>query len=194
VVYGEGANEAATSIQVPEHEMHDILRHHASGNVLLNLELDGGDAQKVLLKEVQHHPLTGRLLHVDFRHVSLSEKLRITVPVEFVGEAVGVSQQGGTLEQLVRDVEIECLPGDLLERIEIDVSNLHIGETLNVSDIPFDETKFTMITDPSVAVAALAAPRVEEEAVAEEEEGEAAEPEVISEKKEGEGEPEAEAG
>lgn len=192
VVYGDGKEGQA--IQVKEHEMEQILRHHASGNVLLNLEVEGGKAEKVLLKDVQHHPLTGRLVHADFHTISMTETLKIDVPIEFLGEPPGVSQQGGTLEHLLHEVEIECLPGDILEKIELDVSGLHIGETLLVSDIPVDVSKFTVLTAGDIAVAGVAAPRVEEEPSVEEEAEaavEGAEPEVITEKKE-EGEAEAE--
>jgi len=188
VVYGEG--KVARTIQVHEHAMSDILRHHASGNVLLDLDIAGDATHKVLLKDVQHHPVTGRLLHVDFHSISMTEKLRIDVPVELAGEPVGEKEQGGVLEQLIREVEIECLPTDILEQIEVDVSDLRIGDSLTVADIQLDTLRYTILTDPDVAVAAVAAPRIEEEPTAEEEELAAAvaegegEPEVIRPKKE----------
>jgi large subunit ribosomal protein L25 len=186
VIYGDGREPAA--IQVPEQDLQNILRHHASGNVLLDLELEGEGKQKVLLKEMQHHPMSGRIIHVDFHSVSMTETLRVEIPVELTGTPVGVTQGGGVLDALLRHVEVECLPMDIIEELTVDVSALNIGDTLTVSDIPLDTSKHTIITAADVAVAAVAAPRVEEEPTEEEEgaaegEAEGAEPEVITEKK-----------
>jgi large subunit ribosomal protein L25 len=116
----------------------------------------------------------------------MTEKLRVDIPVELVGEPEGVTQQGGVLEHLIREIEVESLPADILEVIEVDVSKLMIGDTITVRDIGLDTEKYTIITAPDVAVTAVAAPRVVEEEVPAEEElaevEEGAEPEVIGEK------------
>jgi large subunit ribosomal protein L25 len=183
VIYGEGS--AAEPVLVGETDMVQIFKHHASGNVLLDLTVEGKPVKKVLLADAQHHPITGRLEHVDFRTVSLTHKLKLDVPIECVGDAVGVVTDGGTLDQLIREVEIECLPTEILEIINLDVSALGIGDTLTVEDLPLDRSKYTVLTAPDVAVVSVAAPRVEETLEEEGAEGEAGEePEVIGGKKE----------
>lgn len=177
VLYGSG--KEARWLQIDEHSFEQILLHHTGESLIVDLTIDGGDPLKVLLKEVQHHPLTGSPLHADFVEVSMTEKFTVSVPVVLVGEAPGI-ELGGVLDQLVRDVEIECLPTDLVEEIEVDVSGLNIGDSLQVGDIVVGP-ELTIVTAPDIAVATVVPPRVEEEEA--EEEGEAAEegaePEVI---------------
>ena len=186
IVYGSG--KEAEMIQINEHEFEQLLRHHASEHLIVSLEIGDAASKKVLLKDVQHHPVTQRILHVDFHEISMKQKLRLQIPVEFIGEPEGVVQQGGVLEHLLREIEVECLPTDIPEVIEVDVSKLMIGDSLSVENIDLDSSKFTIITTPDVAIAAVAAPRVEEEPAESDEElaeGEAdgGEPEVIGEKK-----------
>lgn len=184
VVYGEGKPTAA--IQLNERDFNAMLHRHASEHMILDLVVDGGAPRKVLLKEVQHHVLTGRLLHVDFNEVSMTRRLRVEVPIELVGDPVGVTQQGGSLDHLLRKVEIECLPDDLIEQVEVDVTNLALGQHLNVKDLPLDPAKYRVVTSGEIAIASVSVPRVEE--VAAPAEGEAAaaataEPEVLKAKK-----------
>lgn len=194
VVYGSG-NEAHM-IELNGHDFEQALRGHRSEHMLMDLEVEGEKgARKVLLKEVQHHPVTGRIIHADFNEVSMTRKLHVEIPIRLVGEPSGVSQQGGVLEHILRSVEVECLPTDIMEDVALDVSALNIGDSLLVSNIQLDPAKFTILTAKELAVAAVAAPRKEEELVPEAAavEGAAAEPEVIREKKE-EGEEGEEAG
>jgi len=175
-----------TPIQLDAHDFGLMLREHGE-NMLFDLSIDGKKPAKALLKEVQYEPVMGGILHIDLLEISMTQKLQLNIPVELAGEAVGV-EAGGVLEQLVPDLEVECLPGDIVEKLEVDVSGLNIGDHLCVSDLSFDST-LTILSDPERAVAAVAAPRVEEEPEeevegAEGEEGEAAEPEVIGEKEE----------
>jgi len=183
IVYGAGKD--VQMVQVNEHEFRRSLHGHSSEHVLLDLDIQGQEMKKVLLQEVQHNSLTGKITHADFHEVSMTEKLRVEVGIHLVGLPVGVSQGGGVLEHLLREVEIECLPGDLMEVIEIDVSGLNIGDSLNVSDIKLDTSKYHIITHGELAVAMVAAPTaVEDVAPAAVEGAEApAEPEVIKEKK-----------
>lgn len=170
-------------IQMDRHAFEIMLHHHASENLIMDLVVDDGNAEKVLMKEVQHQALTDHVIHVDFAEVSMTEKMRVRISIELVGESKGVVA-GGVLERILRDIEVECLPGDLVEQFEVDVSGLEIGQHLTVADMGIPDA-FTLITAGDVAVAAVAAPRVEEEATpAEEGEAGAAEPEVIGEKKE----------
>lgn len=177
-------------IQMNRHDFELLLQHHASESLVLDVEVDGTKALKVLLREVQHDPISGQALHADFQEISMTARMQVHVPLELVGEAAGVNV-GGVLDQHLRELEVECLPGDMPERIDVDVSALNIGDTLRVSDLSIDPT-MTVVTDASTAVAGVLAPRVEEEPAEDEAaaEEEGAEPEVIGEKKEQEEEQE----
>ena len=179
IVYGTG--KPNQMVQVNEREFRKTLQGHSSEHMLLDLEISGQNAIKVLLQEVQHNSLTGVITHADFHEISMTEKIRAEIQVHLTGLPVGVSQGGGVLEHLLREVEIECLPGDLMEAINVDVSALNVGENLSVGDIQLDKAKYTILTDAELAVAMVAAPTVEEAKPAEAEG--AAEPEVIKEKK-----------
>lgn len=184
VVYGSG--KAAQMLELNAHDLDQALRGHGGEHMVMDLEVDGGKALKVLLKEVQHHPVSGKIIHADFNEISMTRKLRVEIPVRLVGEPVGVSQQGGVLEHIMREVEVECLPGDIIEHVDLDVAGLHIGESLTIANVQLDPAKYHVLSSPTLAVAAVAAPRAEEEVVAPEAaaEGAVAEPEVITAKKE----------
>jgi len=177
-------------IQMDKHGFTMMLHHHASENVIIDLSIDGGSATKVLVKHVQHDTLSGDLLHVDLMEISMTRKMKIMVPLQLVGESKGV-EAGGVLEHLLREIEVECLPTDLVEFFEIEVAELEIGDSVLVGELNLG-AKFTVLTADDVAITHVAAPRVEEEPEvaegeepAEGEEVEAgAEPEVIG--KEGE--------
>ncbi len=180
VVYGVG--KAPLNIQMEERAFKRAVGHHSGEHVMLDLDVQGVELKKVLLQEVQHHPLSGQILHVDFHEVSMTETLTIEIAVNLVGEPVGVTQKGGTLEHLVRSIEVECLPGDIVESFDVDVSALNIGDSLTAADVKLDPSKYTLVTDADLAIAAVSAPR-EEEAPAPAAAA-AAEPEVLKEKKE----------
>lgn len=184
VVYSEG--KPATNLRVNEHDFQMMLQHHRGEHMIVDLAMKDADAKKVLLKEVQHHPVSGRVLHADFYEVSMTRKVRVEIPLKLVGEPTGVSQQGGILDHLLRAVLVECLPGDLMEQIEIDVSTLALGKHLSVRDIKLDVSKYSILSNADVAIAAVSAPKAEEVAAtpAEGEAAAAAEPEVITAKKE----------
>jgi large subunit ribosomal protein L25 len=186
VLCGEGGE--ARSLQLDRHTFDMMMRQHASDNLVIDLAIAEEPSAKVLLREVQRDPLTDEALHVDFVRISMTRKMRVRVPVELVGTPAGI-QEGGILEHLLRDLEVECLPGDLVDKIQVDVSALKIGQAVLISQIQVPP-KLTVLTGGSVAVAAVSAIKVEEEAAPAEEA--AAEPEVLTEKKAGEGE-EAEA-
>lgn len=184
ILYGSGKKPRPLTINL--HDFEQGLKGHAGEHLLIDLEVAGEPPVKALIKEVQHHPVTGKILHVDFNEVSMTRKLRVRLPIHFVGIPIGVSQQGGLLESIIREVEVECLPGDIPEYVEVDVSGLAIGQSLTIGDIRLDPTRFTIVSNPSLAIATVAAPRVEEEAAPAAEAAAAAaaaEPEVIREKK-----------
>ena len=182
VVYG---TEAPLNVSFSAATFASLQRHHTSENVMLSLDIEGDRSRKVLIREVQHHPLTSGPLHVDFYELSMTKKVGVAVPLELTGTPVGVTRDGGVLEHLLREIEVECLPDDIVELFELDVSGLEIGDRLTVADIPLDATRYEMVTSTTIAVAAVAAPRVEEEpAEAAGEPAEGEEPEVIGEKAE----------
>ena len=172
VVYSEG--KEATSIQLDAHTFEQMLNHHATEHMMVELTIDGA-AVPAVVKDVEHHPVTGTVMHADFQAVSMDKEIHVAVPVELVGEAEGV-KAGGVLEHLLHEVEVQCLPGDLMEAIELDVSDMKIGDLLTLADIGIDADKYTFLADADTAVATVAGPRTE----ADDAEGaEQTEPEVI---------------
>jgi len=155
---------------------------------LIDLKIDGEKgARKCVLKEIQRDPVTGKYLHVDFLGVKMGEKIIVTIPLVLRGVSLG-TKAGGILEHLIRELEIECFPRHLPEKLEIDVSDLEIGDSIHISDLNFEDIK--ILDDPDETVVVVEAPRlvVEEEL----EEEEITEPELIGEKKEEEEEIEEE--
>ncbi|MCB1101941.1 MAG: 50S ribosomal protein L25, partial [Kiritimatiellae bacterium] len=161
VVYGAGKD--VQLVQVYEHAFHQALAGHHSEHVMLDLEIQGQEVKKVLLQEVQHNPLNGSILHADFHEVSMTETLVVEVSVEPVGTPVGVSMQGGLLEQSSRILEIECLPGDLMEFIQVDISGMNVGDVLTAGDVQLDAAKYKVVTDPEQALFVVTAPKVDED-------------------------------
>jgi len=189
VVYGAGQNSQA--IAVDPKQMRRILNSESGHNSIFDLNLDGQSA-KVMIVDWQYEPIKGALLHVDLKRIAMDKMLRVSVPIMLKGEAPGVKVQGGILEQLLREVEIECLPGDIPGHIDADVSNLMFGQVIRISDLPHAR-QLKFITDENQPVAhVVAVKEVVEAAPAEAPvEGAAApaEPEVIKKgKQETEGE------
>jgi len=179
VVYG--GKDKPVSLSINAREISTILAHATSEHFLVDLEINDGGAttsRLALVQEVQHHPIKGDVLHVDFHAVKADEKLHAKIPVEAVGEAAGVKNFGGILEISLHEIEVECLPKDLPEIITLDVSALGVGDAIHVQDIQFSEGVSARI-DGELTVVRVAAPKVE---IAPEP-GAAAGPEVIKEKK-----------
>ena len=191
-IYGE---HGAHALQVKVKDFETMLRHSASDNLLLNLVVDGGQPVKVLLRELQHHPVDNALLHGDFMEISMTHRMRVTIRIAFVGDPVGVTIEGGVLQHSLRSFDVECLPGDIVDSFPVDVSQLHKNESLLVRDVKLDP-KYKMLTSLELAVATVTEMVAEVVEVAPvTAEGAAAGPEVIGKKKEGAEEtPEAEAG
>ena len=186
VIYG--AKDKPEPLQVSRRDINAMLSHAAGENILVELEV-AGKSRLALVQEVQHAPVGGAILHIDFHAVSVDEKIQADVPLEPVGTANGVKNMGGLLEQNLRTLEIECLPRDLPDVLRVDVSALNIGDAIHVREIPLPEGVTTRV-QPDLTAFSVLAPTVEEEPVAAAVEA-AAGPEVIREKKE---EPEAAAG
>lgn len=181
VIYSDGA--AARSVSLPKHEFEQILRHHTSEHVMIQIQIEGGKEEAVLLKEVQHDAISGGVVHVDLQEVAMDKKLHVEVPIELIGEADGVKNQGGVLDHLLHRIEILCFPADIPESIDVDISALKLGDTLTVKDIPIDASKYTVLVEGDVGVASVSLPKVVEEPVADAAAAVPGEPEVIREKK-----------
>lgn len=143
-------------IKLPAHDFMMAIRGKASKQLLVTLDIDGREVP-ALMREMQNDVLAGTPIHVDFSEVSLSEKVRVVVPIYLYGESVGVKLGGGVLEQVLRTIEIECLPTDLIEKVDVDVSKLGLDQTLFVRDLSLGE-KYTIVTRGEYAVAVVKAP------------------------------------
>jgi len=186
VIYG--AKDKPQPLQLSERDINAVLSHASGENILVELEIDGDQSGRLaLVQEIQHSPVRGDVLHIDFHAVSMDEKIHAEVPVETIGTANGVKNFGGLLEQNLRALAIECLPRDLPDRIVVDVSALNIGDSIHVRDLQLPPGVTVRVQLDLTAFSVLA-PAVEEEPVAAV--ATAAEPEVITEKK-AEGEPAA---
>src|SRR3954470_13094068 len=180
-----GSKDKPESLQISRRDINALLSHAAGENILVELEI-AGKSRLALVQEVQHAPLGGAVLHVDFHAVSQDEVIQADVPLEPIGTANGVKNMGGLLEQNLPSLAIECLPRDLPDVIQVDVAALNIGDSIHVREIELPAGVTTRI-QPDLTVFSVLAPTVEEEPVAATAEA-AAGPEVIKEKKE---EPEA---
>ena len=187
-IYGGGAETVAAA--APLSALAAVLRSEAGRNTIFTLDVEGVGASEVMFHERQIDPVRGRLVHADFQRLVKGQKIEVTVPLRLVGEPVGVREEQGVLEQIMREIEIRCQPREIPDSIDIDVSNLGVHDVLHVSDIPVgDNIEILNDADGVVATVGIvkeepvAAPVVEEEGVAE--------PEVIAKgKKEEEGEEE----
>ena len=188
VVYGAGQD--SQPVAVDPKQMRRILNSETGHNSIFDLTLDGQSA-KVMIVDWQFEPIKSALLHVDLKRIAMDKVLQVSVPIVMRGEAPGVKLQGGILEQMLREVEIECLPGDIPGHLVADVSKLEFGQTVRVSDLAHDG-KLKFITDENQAVAHVTAVKEVVEAAPAEAVAEAgataAEPEVIKKGKQEEGE------
>lgn len=185
-IYGGGGETVAAA--APLSALAAVLRSEAGRNTIFTLDVEGVGLSEVMFHERQIDPVRGRLVHADFQRLVKGQKIEVTVPLRLVGEPVGVREEQGVLEQIMRELEIRCQPREIPDSIDVDVSNLGVHDVLHVSDIPVGDN-IEILNDAEAVVATIgivkeepvAAPVVEEEGVAE--------PEVISKgKKEEEGE------
>jgi len=182
VIYG--GKVKPQPLQVAARDINAMMSHASGENVLVDLEIAGEKSNRAaLVQEVQHSPVGGEIVHVDFHAISMDETIQAEVPLEPTGTPVGVKTFSGLLEQSLRALAIECLPRDLPDRITVDVSQLNIGDSIHVRDIQLPSGVTAKVPLDLTAFSVLA-PVVEEEPVAVEAEAAAAGPEVITEKKE----------
>jgi|SRR5579859_2367632 len=179
VVYGAGKDSAP--ITVDPRVVTRILNSETGHNTIFDLTLNG-EKTKAMIVDWQYEPIKGKLLHIDLKRIALDKVLKVSVPIFLVGEAEGVKQEGGIMEQMLREVEIECLPADIPSHIDADVTHLTFGKVLRVSDLPHS-AKLKFLTDANQPVAHVTSVKEEvvatPEAAAAEAAAAPAEPEVI---------------
>ncbi len=184
VIYAEGKKSQA--IKVSHRQLWQLIHQHRLESMVINLKIQDDKKQKgrpCLIKEIQYDPVKGDIIHVDFNEISLTKVIKVNVPVVAKGEPIGVKQVGGSLEHILWEIEVECLPTDIPKGIEVDVSQLKIGDAIHIKDITFPPN-IKVLNAPEAIVFSVTAP-IKEEVVAPAVEGEEKqEPEVIKEKKE----------
>jgi large subunit ribosomal protein L25 len=163
ILYGtsDGPNKDATPIAVNPRALLKILHSESGVNTLISLKLAGGGDTRVLVKEYQLDPVTHQVLHADFYRIAMDRVIQVTIPVTVKGEPKGVKQQGGVLEFVRREIEIECLPGDIPENVEVDVSELMLHQGIRVRDIATDP-KWKPISEADMMLVHVIMPKAEE--------------------------------
>ena len=198
VMYGasaEGEARNATPIAVDPRALLKILHSESGANTLISLKLRDGGGARVLIKEYQLDPVTHAVLHADFYRVRMDRAIQVTIPVTVKGEPRGVKQQGGLLEFIRREIDVECLPADIPEHVEVDVSELMLHQGVRVRDIVPADAKWRPLSDPEMMLVHVILPKAEEVAATPETVAAAAiatpvEPEVIKKGKKDEDEDE----
>jgi len=177
VIYSKGA--AGETVQLNAHDFNMMLKHHSGENLMIELQVGSGAARNVLIKEIQHHPMTARIVHVDFHEISLDRMIKVLVSLDFDGTPKGVLTAGGTLDVQTREIEVECKASDLVESFLVDITALEIGDHLTVADVKLPEG-FDLLTEGSISIATVLKPRVASDEDGEDTEAVAGEPEVIT--------------
>lgn len=182
VVYSKAQKSQPIKISRPA--LLRLLHEHRLENVVINLKVSPKrKSQPCLIKEIQYEPVGGEIVHVDFNEISLTQAIKVNVPVVAKGDPIGVKLEGGSLEHILWEIEVECLPTDIPKEIEVDVSQMKMGESIHIKDISFPP-QLKVLNDPQTKVLSVVLP-IKEEVVAAPVEGEVPqEPEVIKEKKE----------
>jgi large subunit ribosomal protein L25 len=161
-----GGKKDAISLTVEAKQVARILRSETGHNTIFTVTVaDGGD-EKAMVRDWQVDPVSGKLLHVDLFRIAMDVRMRVMVPVHTFGEAQGVKLQGGVFETVTREVEVECLPGDIPEEFRVDVTDMMIGKQLRAADLPFDPAKIKLVTDPVRVIAHVVVLKKEEEPAA----------------------------
>jgi large subunit ribosomal protein L25 len=163
VVYG--GKDGGMPVAVNPKELMRILHSESGANTLISLKLEGADA-RVLVKEYQVDPIHHKLLHADFYRIALDKTLTVAVPIVLRGEPKGVKQQGGVVDFVHREFEVECLPTDIPEKVELDISELIIGQSIRVRDLP-ENPKWQAVSEPDMMIVHVVALKAEAEPVAE---------------------------
>lgn len=187
VVYGHAREPQ--SLELDNRELTRLLEKIAAASTVIDLSIDG-TARKTLIREIQRHPLNPGIVHIDFLELVAGEKVTVSLRIAFEGTPIGVRSDGGILEETLHEVEIEVDPASIPDRLVVDISDLHIGHSLHVSDIKLPDG-VELLTDPGVTICLISAPKEEAAPAAGEETTSTAEPELIRKPKEGDEEGEA---
>jgi large subunit ribosomal protein L25 len=134
VVYGAGQD--AVAVSVDPRVITKILHSDSGHNTIFDLNVEGTAVVKAMIVDWQHEPIKGKLLHIDLKRIAMDKMMRVSVPIQLVGTSIGVKAQGGILEHVLREVEIECLPNDIPSHLDVDVSGLELHGIIHVSDLP----------------------------------------------------------
>jgi large subunit ribosomal protein L25 len=164
VLYGN--KKDAISLTVEAKQVAKILRSETGHNTIFTVTVANGGEEKAMVRDWQVDPVSGKLLHVDLFRIAMDVRMKVMVPVHTFGEAQGVKLQGGVFETVTREVEVECLPGDIPEEFRVDISDMMIGKQLRASDLPFDPAKIKLVTDPVRVIAHVVVLKKEEEPAA----------------------------
>jgi large subunit ribosomal protein L25 len=156
VIYGHGDETRELSIDALELER--LIAHISIENTLIDLQVEGGEPVRALIRDVQWHPYKPQVLHVDFYQIHAGEAIKLDVPVRLVGTPVGVSEQGGVLQQVLHALHIECLPRNIPDVLEIDIAHLNIGDVVYVRDVQIPDV--TIHNDGDLSIASVAGPTV----------------------------------
>jgi large subunit ribosomal protein L25 len=184
-----GGDEPSTHLAIQKKDIFGILRSESGENTIFKTSFDS-ESKDTMIKELQTDPVTDEILHIDLIRIAMDKAVRVAVPIVVAGEAVGVKTEGGFVDLITREVEVECLPGDIPEHIEVDISDLHLHQSIKIEEMMFPKGVESM-SDPQTLVVLIEAPAKEEEIVREAEEEEEVEvmaegeqPEVIKKEKE----------
>ena len=182
VIYGHARQ--AQSLSINAKDLDRLLGSIAAESTVIELAVDGGRSTKTLIKEIQRHPFKRQILHVDFQELVAGEKVTVSIPIVLVGTPDSVRLEGGVMDQVLRELEIEVDPSNIPNHVDVDVSHLELGHSVHVSDVTLP-AGVTVIDDPETTICVVSVPRaaIETPAAGSEAIGEAAEPEVIGAKK-----------
>jgi large subunit ribosomal protein L25 len=156
VAYGHGVKDRALSLD--SHDLEKLLASINPENTIIELRVDGGRPVQALIREVQRHPSRPQILHVDLFQVRASEKLHVNVPVRFSGAPVGVRDEGGVLQEILRELSVECLPADIPTEVVVDIEGLRIGDAVHVKDVSVP--KVTILNEPELVICSVTTPTV----------------------------------
>jgi large subunit ribosomal protein L25 len=183
-----GGNEPSMHLAMQKQDIFGILRSESGENTIFKASFDS-ESKDTMIKEMQLDPVTDEILHIDLIQIAMDKVVRVSVPIVVVGEALGVKNEGGFVDLITREVDIECLPGNIPEHVEVDISGLHLHQSFKIEDMTFPEG-VEIISDPQTLVVLIEAPTKEEEVVVEAEEEEEVEvmteedqPEIIKKEK-----------
>lgn len=187
VIYGHG--DETHTLSLSAQELEKLLSSISVENTIIDLAVEGTATTPALIREVQYHPARKLVLHVDFLQIHAGEKIHLEVPIRLHGTPIGVRDNGGILQEVLRELHVECLPRDIPEAIDLDIDSLDVGDVIHVSDVSAPGVK--ILNDPDIVLVTVVAPTVAGLAEGAEEEGAeagAAEPEVIRRREGGEDE------